>query len=45
VSETEALFWDCAVRLYEIDDVHEGTIFGFRCLALVARTVELRPVS
>lgn len=28
----EALFWDCAAQCYDLDDVIEGTIFGFRCL-------------
>ena len=26
------LFWDCAHELYNLPEVREGTIFGFRCL-------------
>ena len=28
----EDLFWDCAPTLYELDDVRESTMFGFRCI-------------
>lgn len=31
-SPAEALFWDCAAELHEIDGVAESTMFGFRCV-------------
>lgn len=35
------LFWDCAAQLYEIEDVVESTMFGFRCVRVAGQFVAM----
>ena len=32
LTPADELFWDCAAALFADSDVHESTMFGFRCV-------------
>ncbi len=40
-SPSVALFWDCAHQLFEIDNVEESTMFGFRCIRVSGQFVAM----